>query len=136
VPHHVFDKETKLHTQNQYSLAKHLGKEAERRNVTTLYSSGKCAFKPHMLKNKISLNSWLRYPDALSYSQRGAWMKHIRHSNSLCARVTGLITNHVPICEYCRHFFPCEENICPRMNACLCGMAQLETRDHVLYYCI
>jgi len=31
----------------------------------------------------------------------------------------------------CR-FFPCEENASPNMNICPCGLADLETRDHIL----
>jgi len=31
-----------------------------------------------------------------TYMKNGAWLKYIGHSNSLCARVTRAITNHVP----------------------------------------
>jgi len=46
-----------------------------------------------------------------------------------CAQVTRLITNHAPIGEHRKRFFPNEPTACP------CGQAPLETRDHILYNC-
>jgi len=31
------------------------------------------------------------------YTKNGAWLKSIRHSNSLCVRTIRVITNHAPI---------------------------------------
>jgi len=55
------------------------------------------------------------------YKKEGAWLKYFGHSNSTCARITRLITNHAPIGEYRQRFFPLEESLCP------CGIGTLET---------
>jgi len=57
-------------------------------------------------------------PIVPSYSKGEAWTKHFRHSNTLCAWITRLITNHALIGEYWHHFFPWEDNMCPEINAC------------------
>jgi len=49
----------------------------------------------------------------LSYIKGGPWLQAFGHSNSLCARTTRAITNHIPIGEYCLRFFPKEEFKCP-----------------------
>ena len=46
----------------------------------------------------------------------------IRHSNSLYAKASRVIVNHVSIGEYCLRFFPREEFKCP------CGLYSIETR--------
>ena len=48
-----------------------------------------------------------------TYSKGGAWLKHIRHSNTLCVYATRAITNHAPIGAYCLRFFPKESFACP-----------------------
>jgi len=48
-----------------------------------------------------------------SYTKGGSWIKYFGHLNSLCARATRAIVNHVPIGEYCLYFFPNEDFSCP-----------------------
>ena len=64
-----------------------------------------------------------------SYIKGGPWIKHFRHSNSLCARVMRAITNHALIGEYCLRFFPRKD------FSCLCGKYPIESRCHVLHEC-
>jgi len=64
-----------------------------------------------------------------TYTKGGPWLKLISYSNSLCARVTKAITNHVPIGEYCLGFF-LRENF-----SCLCGTYPIESKCHILYEC-
>ena len=64
-----------------------------------------------------------------SYTKGGPWLQLVSHSNSLCARATRAITNHVPIGEYRLCFFPNEEFSCP------CNEYPIESRRHILYDC-
>ena len=68
-------------------------------------------------------------PLELSYAKRGTWLKYFGHSNSLCTRVTRVITNHAPIGEYRLRFFSWEDFRCP------CSNYPIETRQHILYEC-
>jgi len=63
------------------------------------------------------------------YSKDRPWLKLVGHLNSLCARVTRVITNHVSIREYYLRFFP-RENF-----SCLCGNYSIESRCYILYKC-
>lgn len=71
----------------------------------------------------------------LTYTQGSTWLQHIEHSDTLCVCPTWFFTNCAPTGEYRHRFFPHEENASPNMNACPCGLADLETRDHILYEC-
>jgi len=51
-----------------------------------------------------------------TYTKGGAWLKHFGLSNSLCAWITRLITNHTSIGEYRLRFFPKESIACPFSN--------------------
>jgi len=64
-----------------------------------------------------------------TYSKGGSWLNTIGTSNSICTRVTCLITNHAPTGEYGARFFPDKASLCP------CNVAQLETRHHILHEC-
>jgi len=64
-----------------------------------------------------------------SYKKGGSWLSYFGYSNSTCARITRLITNHASTREYHQRFFPQEEILCN------CGLNLLETRDHILYEC-
>ena len=64
-----------------------------------------------------------------SYAKGGPWLQLVGHSNSLCARATRAITNHVPIREYRLRFFPNMEFSCP------CNEYPIESRRHILYDC-
>ena len=64
-----------------------------------------------------------------TYAKGGAWLKHFGSSNSLCAQVTRLVTNHTPISEYKLEFFP-KESI-----ACSCSDYPIEMRKHILFEC-
>ena len=64
-----------------------------------------------------------------SYIKRGLWLQTFGHSNSLCARATQAITNHVPIGEFHLRFFPNED------FKCLCNEYPIETRRHILHEC-
>ena len=59
----------------------------------------------------------------------GPWLKLFGHSNSLCARATRAIVNHIPIGEYRLRFFPWEEFKCP------CSLYPIESRHHILHEC-
>ena len=61
------------------------------------------------------------------YIKGRLWLQAFRHSNSLCARATQAITNHVLIGEYHLRFFP-NENF-----NCLCNEYPIETRRHILH---
>jgi len=64
-----------------------------------------------------------------SYIKGGPWLQAFGHSNSLCARATQAITNHVPIGEFHLRFFPNEDFKCP------CNEYPIETRRHILHDC-
>jgi len=64
-----------------------------------------------------------------SYIKGGPWLQNFGHSNSLCARASRAIINHVPIGEYRLRFFPNEEFRCP------CGQYPIESRRHILHEC-
>ena len=64
-----------------------------------------------------------------SYIRGGPWLQNFSHSNSLCARASRAITNHVPIGEYRLRFFPNEQFGCP------CGQYPIESRRHILHEC-
>ena len=66
----------------------------------------------------------------LSYIKGGPWLQSFGHSNSLCARATRAITNHMLIGEYCLRFSPKEDFKCP------CGYYPIKTRRHILYECM
>ena len=61
----------------------------------------------------------------LTYIKNGAWLKFIRHSNSLCVRATREITNHVPISKYHLRFFLRE------IFRCLCGCYPIKSRQYI-----
>ena len=71
-------------------------------------------------RNFLNLNNDDNEPIQLSYSKGGVWLKCFSLSNSLCAWVTRLITNYVPISKYKKRFFPNEPTSCP------CGQAPLK----------
>ena len=64
-------------------------------------------------RNFLDLNDNDNKPIQLSYSKGESWLKHFSVSNSLCTQVTRLITNHAPIGEYRKRFFPNEPTLCP-----------------------
>ena len=68
-------------------------------------------------------------PLELTYSKGGTWLKYFGHSNSLCARASRAIINHVPIREYQLRFFPHEE------SKCSCSDYPIESRHHILHEC-
>ena len=63
------------------------------------------------------------------YKKEGAWLPFVNHSNSTCVRLTQLITNHAPIGECRKRFFPCEAFLYP------CNSGVIETREHILLEC-
>jgi len=60
-----------------------------------------------------------------TYSKDSTWMKYIELSNSLCVRVTRIITNHTSIEEYRFRFFPKE------FFAYSCEDYPIEIRIHI-----
>ena len=64
------------------------------------------------------------------YIKGGLWLQAFGSSNSLCARATRAITNHVSTGEYQLRFFSKEDFKCP------CGLYPIETRRHILYKCM
>jgi len=58
-----------------------------------------------------------------------ATLKQCRCSNTLKARLTRLITNHVPIGEYRLRFFSNEPCSCP------CKKAEIKMRQYLLFNC-
>jgi len=64
-----------------------------------------------------------------SYVKGRPWLQVFGQSNTLCAHVTRVITNHAPIGEYRLRFFPREEFKCP------CGMYPIKSRRHILHDC-
>ena len=84
-------------------------------------------------KHFLELNNDNNEPICSIYSKGGAWLKHFGFSNSLCACITRLITNHAitnhaPIGEYRLRFFPNEPLTCP------CGNFPIETRAHGFFF--
>ena len=63
------------------------------------------------------------------YSKDRAWLKYFGFLNSLCAWVTRLVTNHIPISEYRLRFFSKESIACPYSDY------PIETRRHILFKC-
>ena len=65
----------------------------------------------------------------LSYIKGGPWLQSFSHSNSLCARATRAITNHVPIGEFHLRFFPNKDFRYP------CNKYLIKTKRHILHEC-
>ena len=78
-------------------------------------------------RNFLNLNDDNNQPIHPTYSKDSAWLKHFGLSNSMCAHVTRLITNHASIGEYRLRFFPKES------SACLCGNSPIEMRMYILH---
>jgi len=68
-------------------------------------------------------------PLELSYIRGGPWLQNFGHSNSLCARASRAITNHVPTGEYRLRFFLNEEFRCPY------GQYPIKSRHYMLHEC-
>ena len=64
-----------------------------------------------------------------TYIKGEAWLKYFGSSNSLCAYVARLVTDHTPISEYRLRFFS-KESI-----AYLCSNYLIEMRRHILFKC-
>jgi len=79
--------------------------------------------------SKASHNNSDNKPLEPLYIKDGPWLQNFGHSNSLCARATRAITNHVSIGEYRLRFFPSKEFSCP------CGQYPIESRQHILHEC-
>jgi len=80
-------------------------------------------------KNFLDLNNNNNLSIQPTYLKEGAWLKHIRHSNSLYACITKAITNHAPIGKYYLRFFPKES------FACLYRDYPIKSMNHILYRC-
>jgi len=80
-------------------------------------------------RNFFDLNNNDNQPICWTYSKGGVWLKHLGLSNSMCAHVTRLIMNHVPIGKYWLKFFPKE------FFACMCRECPIEMRRHILFDC-
>ena len=63
-----------------------------------------------------------------SYIKGGLWLQSFGHSNSLCARATRAITNHVPIREYWLRFLPNMDFLC------LCNNYPIKSRRHIIFF--
>jgi len=63
------------------------------------------------------------------YTKDSPWLQAFGHSNSLCARTTRAITNHIPIGEYQLRFLPNMDFLCP------CNNYPIESRRHILHEC-
>jgi len=96
-----------------------------------IYSKYKVIFQAldYKGKNFLDLNDDDNLPTRPTYSKGGAWLKHIRHSNTLCVHATRTITNHAPIGGYRLRFFPKESFACP------CRDYPIESRNHILNGC-
>jgi len=57
------------------------------------------------------------------------WLKFFGHSNSLCARASRVIVNHISIDKYQLRFFPRKE------FKCLYGLYPVELKCHILHEC-
>ena len=56
-------------------------------------------------RNFLNLKDDNNQPIYPTYSKDNAWLKHFNLFNLICAYITRLITNHVPIGEYRLRFF-------------------------------
>ena len=65
----------------------------------------------------------------LMYTKGGSWLKYLKYSNSLYARVTRPIINYTQIGEYRLRYFLRED------FSCLYGEYSIEMRHHILYKC-
>jgi len=130
-PHHLVDKESKSSRFNPILPSKPSWDHSRKDKCNSIIQKWQMYFQAsdYRGKNFLDLNDDDDKPIQPSYSKGGAWLKHFSLSNSLCARVTRLITNHAPIGEYRIGFFPNEPSSCP------CGQVSLETRDHILHNC-
>ena len=130
-PHHLVDKESKSSRFNPILPSKPSWDHSRKDKCNSIIQKWQMYFQAsdYRGKNFLDLNDNDDKPIQPSYSKGGAWLKHFSLSNSLCTRVTRLITNHAPIGEYRIGFFPNEPSSCP------CGQASLETRDHILHNC-
>ena len=68
-------------------------------------------------------------PIELLYIKGSSWLQSFSHSNSLYARATKAITDHVPIGEYRLRFLPNMNFLCP------CNNYPIELRRHILHEC-
>jgi len=80
-------------------------------------------------RNFLELDDDSYNPICPTYSKGRVWMKLCSTSNSLCACIARMITNHALIGEYRLRFFP-KESI-----ACLCSEYPIEMRRHILFEC-
>ena len=74
------------------------------------------------------LNNNLQFIES-TYSKGGSWLRFFGHSNSLYARATRAIVNHMPTVEYQLRFFSKEE------LKYLYGIYPIKTRQHILHEC-
>ena len=98
---------------------------------TTLSNHWKMIFQATDNKGQYFLDLYDRRGNLIEpyYKNGGSWLSQFGISNSLCTRMTRLITNHTPIDDYKTRFFPNENLLCP------CGSGQIETRVHILHKC-
>jgi hypothetical protein len=80
------------------------------------------------VRGKQYLFSGRRPPKPTTKTGGGLFMRAFGSSNSLAARAARAITNHAPIGEYRRRFFPRQRRDCVD-----CGVEQ--TRAHVINIC-
>ena len=81
------------------SLVKFHGISAGKRKPTTWSDNGKCVWV-----QRKSISCTQRHKQSVPTCTKGdTWLQHVGHPNTLCARLTQLITNHVPTGEYRVH---------------------------------
>ena len=129
-PHQLVDKESKTSKFHPILPSKTSWDYSRKKECDSILKKWQMYFQASDLRgrNFLDLNDDDDKLIQPSYSKGGSWLKHFSMSNSLCAWVTRLITNHASIGEYRKRFFN-EPTSCP------CGQAPLETRDHILYDC-
>jgi len=130
-PHLLVNKESKFHKINPILPSKTLWDFNRKEECNSILKKWQMYFQASDYKGKnfLDLNNDDGNHICPSYSKGEAWLKHFSLSNTLCACITRLITNHTPISEYRQRFFSNESTACPYSNS------PLETRNHILYNC-
>jgi len=130
-PHHNVDKDVKASYLAPTLPSKETWAFSKKSECDDIFNYWAMSFQASDKKGKSFLEITNNKGEDLipSHENGRPWLTYIGHSNSLCARLTCLITNHAPIGEYRKRFFPQEESLCN------CSANIIETRDRILYEC-
>ena len=129
--YNTVDKNTKSFNPILLLSCKHSWNFSKKLEYDDIVNRWKITFQVSDTKGKYFLNlvDSNDKPIELLYIKGGLWLKFFGHSNSLCVRVTEVITNHAPIGKYRLRFFLRED------FSCSCRLYPIKSRYYILYEC-